>query len=462
MKVISKGILTVRVVLPNGAAPLTETAGTKSFQWPEMNQLGALMDPPASAVGVKSGMFFQGLGGHAGMSWGGINPAVQLPPFAPWYVLGTDPQDLQVVRHGNVASDSMGIEGIGTYTRADALAWRERVKFAVKNMVKIEPAPAKPGPGAMYVAGMGIRTLSPTDLLASPAFIAERTRVMKPLLKAADMHAENMSEPNYGHPGSVGSPDSLYKKVDLFIDLPAPFYDVQVGVLEVVETTGTTSTYRFVDPSEVPLTVTYGPNGGVDSTSGEAADVVSDSALRAMNAYDAKLNSWIAFVATPALPSTWPEASSMGTRPPATVINDENSPLKSIADTWWAERKAIVGDLNSLTTIPPSVSDAAFNRDVSRGYAGTRDQWNSLSTKPFAPTAAELASKGKDEPESGGFWSGIRDVLGNFASSTADVLKSWGGGGTAAVIGTTAVAKKSTNWLPIAAVGIGALLLLKA
>lgn len=98
-------------------------------------------------------------------------------------------------------------------------------------------------------------------------------------------------------------------------------------------------------------------------------------------------------------------------------------------------------------------------------YVATQTDWGqenlnwfeSDADKTKATTVPLVDAKGNPVTDASG------NVLTKVVSSTADVLKSWGGTGTAAVIGTTAVASSSNlqKYIPWILAGVAALVILK-
>lgn len=98
-------------------------------------------------------------------------------------------------------------------------------------------------------------------------------------------------------------------------------------------------------------------------------------------------------------------------------------------------------------------------------YVATETEWGQEnlnwfedSTKsPTTSTTPALDSEGNPVKDSNG------NVVYKMIDGTADVLKSWGGTGTAAVIGTTALAADSSlrKYLPWVLLGLGVYMVVK-
>lgn len=98
-------------------------------------------------------------------------------------------------------------------------------------------------------------------------------------------------------------------------------------------------------------------------------------------------------------------------------------------------------------------------------YIATETEWGQenlnwfedSTKKPTTSTTAVVDSAGNPVKDSNG------NVIYKMIDGTADVLKSWGGTGTAAVVGTTALATNSSlqKYLPWVLLGLGVYLVAK-
>lgn len=98
-------------------------------------------------------------------------------------------------------------------------------------------------------------------------------------------------------------------------------------------------------------------------------------------------------------------------------------------------------------------------------YVATETEWGQENLNwfedstepPTTSTTAALDSEGNPVKDSNG------NVVYKMIDGTADVLKSWGGTGTAAVVGTTALAANSSlkEYLPWVLLGLGVYMVVK-
>lgn len=98
-------------------------------------------------------------------------------------------------------------------------------------------------------------------------------------------------------------------------------------------------------------------------------------------------------------------------------------------------------------------------------YVATETEWGQENLNwfedstepPTTSTTAALDSEGNPVKDSNG------NVVYKMIDGTADVLKSWGGTGTAAVVGTTALATNSSlkQYLPWVLLGLGVFMVVK-
>lgn len=98
-------------------------------------------------------------------------------------------------------------------------------------------------------------------------------------------------------------------------------------------------------------------------------------------------------------------------------------------------------------------------------YVATETEWGQenlswfedSTESPTTSATAELDSEGNPVKDSNG------NVVYKMIDGTADVLKSWGGTGTAAVVGTTALAANSSlqKYLPWVLLGLGVYMVVK-
>lgn len=98
-------------------------------------------------------------------------------------------------------------------------------------------------------------------------------------------------------------------------------------------------------------------------------------------------------------------------------------------------------------------------------YVATETEWGQENLNwfedstepPTTSTTAALDSEGNPVKDSNG------NVVYKMIDGTADVLKSWGGTGTAAVVGTTALATDSSlkKYLPWVLLGLGVYMVVK-
>lgn len=470
MIILGKGIMTIRVYLP-GAEPVLgvndrsvqigySTSGASTIT-KAITRDKAPTEPdfPTVVMGISGANTVVWDFGYPGWDNNGtqMNAIDQsLSSSVPWAVVGSNPAPLPETYSVKVLANAAKADSAGNPTSTQYSSWRIAVKNWLPTFANVPLAPASVGNAVVYVAGIGGLQFDVTALMADgvfqDAYLAARKKVGEKFKKLAS----KLPGLEFGMPNPSGTPVS--QQIE---DMPT-FFDFQVGVLNVLEAEGTVSTTKLVKAEEIPFKVVYLPSGEADNATDFGSSVAEQNAISAANAYDQKMNQWMVYAAKPAVPSTWPDAAAMAMRPAETTGLPDSNPLAKVMEDWWTDRNAKRAALMEVTTVPASVRDAAFARDVAQGYTGTRGDWDALASaaKPFTATPAQLNSTGNGE---GSFWDGVIKVIGGLGTNTADVLKSWGGGGTAAVVGTASVTSSGSfeKYLPYLLIGGIAFLLLK-
>lgn len=470
MIILGKGIITVRVYLP-GAEPAVgvngravqlaySTSGTNTIL-KAMTKDKAPGEPdfPTVVMGNTNASSARWDFGYP--TWqNGSTPmpriAQGLSSAAIWAVVGTNPAPLPENFSMNALSAAAKANSAGNPSSAEYDSWRDALKDWLPTFADVPLAAASVSTAVVYVAGIGGVSFNAASLMADGVFQDAYDKAQAKVGKLFEKVAAELPDLEFGLPEPTGT------RVSLQVEKMPTFFDFQVGVLNVLEAEGSTSTTKLVKAEEIPFEVVYLPTGETDNTSDFGSSGAEQNAISAANEYDRRMNQWMVYAAKPAVPSTWPQAAGMAVRPVATLDLPAGSAIARLMDNWWADRDEKRRALMSVTAVPTSVADAAFARDVTRGYTGTRPEWDALTTatKPFVATPAQLSSTGNGE---GSFWDGVLKVVGGLGDNTADVLKSWGGGGTAAVVGTANVTSSGSfdKFLPYLLIGGITFLILK-
>lgn len=142
-------------------------------------------------------------------------------------------------------------------------------------------------------------------------------------------------------------------------------------------------------------------------------------------------------------------------RPQSTMDPNLSQDERLQTDDWWRRQEELQRQTKELARELKGSEE--FARATGKPDETPIDQWyeNRAPVVPTNGTEAEKPGTGMEGEK--GFWETLVDGLGDVAGEVGDVLKSWGGVGTAAVVGT---AKAPANYLPWIIAGLGAVLLL--